>query len=151
MALNGAAVALAAILLVAFATWLASVARRDVGIVDSLWGPMIALGPWAYLAAIAQPGPRETLVLLLASLWMVRLSGYITWRNWGHGEDHRYQAIRARNQPHFEFKEPVSGVRPAGGSGLDRGLALDGGPGWRSTPGPHGYAGCRALALWHRL
>jgi steroid 5-alpha reductase family enzyme len=38
------------------------------------------------------------------AIWAIRLAGYITWRNWGEGEDHRYQAIRARNQPNFEWK-----------------------------------------------
>jgi steroid 5-alpha reductase family enzyme len=104
MELNGAAVALAAVLLAAFATWLVSLARRDVSIVDSLWGPMIALAPWAYLAATTQPGPRATLVLALASAWALRLALHITWRNRGHGEDRRYQAIRARNEPHFAYK-----------------------------------------------
>ena len=104
MALSGAAVALAAVLLTAFATWLVSLARRDVSIVDSLWGPMIALAPWAYLAATTQPGPRATLVLALASAWALRLALHITWRNRGHGEDRRYQAIRARNEPHFAYK-----------------------------------------------
>jgi steroid 5-alpha reductase family enzyme len=104
MALSAAAVALAAVLLAAFATWLVSLARRDVSIVDSLWGPMIALAPWAYLAAIAQPGPRATLVLALASVWALRLALHITWRNRGRGEDRRYQAIRARNEPHFAYK-----------------------------------------------
>jgi steroid 5-alpha reductase family enzyme len=37
-------------------------------------------------------------------LWGARLSGYIAWRNAGEGEDHRYQAIRARNEPHFRWK-----------------------------------------------
>lgn len=104
MASSSATIALAAMLLAAFATWLVSVARRDVSIVDSLWGPMIALAPWAYLAAIAEPGPRATLVLVLASAWALRLALHITWRNWGHGEDRRYQAIRARNEPHFAYK-----------------------------------------------
>lgn len=104
MALSGAAVALAAVLLAAFATWLVSVARRDVSIVDSLWGPMIALAPWAYLAAIAQPGPRAVLVLILVSAWALRLALHITRRNRGQGEDRRYRAIRARNEPHFAYK-----------------------------------------------
>ena len=34
----------------------------------------------------------------------LRLAGYITWRNWGEGEDYRYRQIRQRNQPGFEFK-----------------------------------------------
>jgi steroid 5-alpha reductase family enzyme len=35
------------------------------------------------------------------------LALHITWRNWGHGEDRRYQAIRARNQPGFAWKSLV--------------------------------------------
>ena len=88
----------------ALATWVVSLARRDVSIVDSLWGPMIALTAWAYALLAPQTGPREMLVLGLASLWAVRLSGHVTWRNWGQGEDRRYQAIRARNQPSFQYK-----------------------------------------------
>jgi steroid 5-alpha reductase family enzyme len=34
----------------------------------------------------------------------LRLAVYITWRNWGEGEDRRYQAIRANNEPHFALK-----------------------------------------------
>ena len=42
--------------------------------------------------------------MLLVFLWSIRLAGYITWRNWGEGEDYRYQAIRRNNSPNFEFK-----------------------------------------------
>jgi len=37
----------------------------------------------------------------------VRLAAHITWRHWGEPEDRRYQAIRARNQPHFRWKSLV--------------------------------------------
>jgi len=96
--------ALGWIVLAALATWGVSVLRRDVSIVDSLWAVMIALAAWVYAMSADLLGPRVGLVLLLASLWALRLSGHITWRNWGHGEDRRYQAIRARNQPHFVWK-----------------------------------------------
>ena len=96
--------ALALLGVAAVLTWLASIPLRNVSIVDSLWGVMIALAAWVYALATPQTGPREGLVLVLVSLWMLRLSGYITRRNHGHGEDRRYQAIRARNQPHFTFK-----------------------------------------------
>jgi steroid 5-alpha reductase family enzyme len=96
--------ALGWIALAASATWVVSLLRRDVSIVDSLWALMIALGGWAYALEADPIGPREALVLGLTSLWALRLSGHITWRNWGHGEDRRYQAIRARNQPRFEWK-----------------------------------------------
>jgi steroid 5-alpha reductase family enzyme len=96
--------ALGWVALVGVATWLVSVARRDVSIVDSLWAAMIALAACVYAMVAPQAGSREGLVLLLTCLWAARLSGYITWRNRGHGEDRRYQAIRARNEPHFALK-----------------------------------------------
>lgn len=40
----------------------------------------------------------------LAAVWAVRLSGYITWRNWGEPEDRRYVAIRKRNEPGYALK-----------------------------------------------
>ena len=101
---NTSFLALALLGVAALLTWLASIPLRNVSIVDSLWGVMIALAAWVYALAAPQTGPREALVLLLVTLWMARLSGYITWRNRGHGEDRRYQAIRARNQPHFALK-----------------------------------------------
>ena len=44
------------------------------------------------------------LVLSLVTVWALRLSAYITIRNWGQAEDYRYRAIRARNEPGFAFK-----------------------------------------------
>lgn len=99
-----AAQAMGWVALVSIATWIVSILRRDVSIVDSLWAVMIALGGWAYALDVPETGPRQILVLMLASLWAVRLTGHITWRNWGHGEDRRYQAIRARNEPNFAVK-----------------------------------------------
>lgn len=101
---DAAFASLAAVVAIAVLGWLASLLRRDVSLVDSLWGLMIALAAWVFAIAAAEVGPRETIVLLLVSLWALRLSGYITWRNWGEGEDRRYQAIRARNEPHFGLR-----------------------------------------------
>lgn len=99
-----AACGFGAILVLAFATWLASLAMRDVSIVDSMWSALILTAGLVYAAVLPDAGPRMAWVLALAALWAARLAGYITWRNWGDGEDHRYQAIRARNQPNFEYK-----------------------------------------------
>ena len=44
------------------------------------------------------------IVLVLVALWACGLSGYLSWRNWGKPEDHRYQEIRRRNEPGFAFK-----------------------------------------------
>ncbi len=84
--------------------WGVSLKLRDVSIVDSLWSLMFLLAAIAYFLSAAQPGPRAWLVLALVGIWAVRLSAYITWRNWGEGEDHRYQEIRRNNEPNFEVK-----------------------------------------------
>ena len=99
-----AAIGLIAAVVLAGAVWVGSVLLRDVSIVDSVWS-LLVLTP-AVVAAVMLPhtGPRGATVLLLAGLWALRLAVYITWRHWGHDEDHRYQAIRARNEPHFAWK-----------------------------------------------
>lgn len=85
-------------------TWLLSLYKRDVSIVDSLWPLLfVLLGASSVLASGFQ-GPRTPLILCLLIVWGLRLSVYITWRNSGHGEDRRYQAIRARNEPNFAVK-----------------------------------------------
>jgi steroid 5-alpha reductase family enzyme len=89
---------------VGFGTWLLSVALRNVSIVDSLWSLMFMLLAFWYALAAGAVTPRAVLMLVLVTVWALRLSGYITFRNWGHGEDRRYQAIRARNEPGFAMK-----------------------------------------------
>jgi steroid 5-alpha reductase family enzyme len=96
--------AFGAILALAVATWIVSVVKRDVSIVDSVWSLLILLAALAYAATLPAVGPRAAWLLGLAALWAARLAGYITWRNRGEPEDHRYQAIRARNEPNFAFK-----------------------------------------------
>lgn len=91
-------------LVLALVAWAISVMLRNVGIVDSMWAIFFLAGACAYTWAAPMPGPRAALVLILVALWGVRLAGYITWRNWGEGEDHRYQTIRSRNEPHFAVK-----------------------------------------------
>ena len=95
---------LATIAACAFATWLASLARRDVSLVDRMWSAMIAAAALVYGCQLAGTAPRAAWLLGLVVAWGVRLAGYITRRNWGHGEDRRYQVIRARNEPNFALK-----------------------------------------------
>jgi len=95
---------LAAVLAVAFATWLLSVFKRNVAIVDSVWSLMFMLEACVYAIGAPASTLRATLVVVLVSVWGLRLALYITWRNWGEGEDRRYRAIRARNEPGFGLK-----------------------------------------------
>lgn len=104
IALKSALPALTLLAPMAIILWLISLRKQDVSIVDSAWSLFQLIAALIYFANAPAIGPRAVLVLALVATWSVRLAGYITWRNWGHPEDHRYRAIRARNQPHFEWK-----------------------------------------------
>lgn len=96
--------ALLAILGFGAASWLVSLFRNDVSFVDSLWS-LFFLVAAAVFAVAAQPlGARAWLVIVLLTLWSLRLSVYITARNWGEPEDYRYRSIRANNEPGFAIK-----------------------------------------------
>ena len=88
----------------AVGAWCISLYRGKVDVVDSLWPLLFALAAYTYTLWAYPITTRGVAILILVTLWALRLSIYITWRNWGHGEDRRYQAIRARNQPNFGFK-----------------------------------------------
>lgn len=96
--------ALAVLLLAGIAGWIFSYAKQNVTIVDSLWAQFFLLAALTCLVLTPFPGPRATIVIVLVTVWAARLSGYLSWRNWGKPEDHRYQKIRRRNEPGFAFK-----------------------------------------------
>jgi len=102
--MNGYLAGLGVISAAAFGTWILSLSRRNVSIVDSLWPLMFLLLGGTYALGRGGRDPRALLVLALLALWSLRLCIHITWRNWGHGEDRRYVAIRRRNEPHFAWK-----------------------------------------------
>jgi len=88
----------------AVGAWLASLAKNDVSIADSLWPLFILLATTTYAIAAPQTGPRAVVVVTLVAIWALRLAAHITWRSWGEPEDRRYKAMRARNEPHFRWK-----------------------------------------------
>ena len=96
--------ALAVLLLAGIAGWIFSYAKQNVTIVDSLWAQFFLLAVLTCLVLTPFPGPRATIVIVLVTVWAARLSSYLSWRNWGKPEDHRYQKIRRRNEPGFAFK-----------------------------------------------
>ncbi|NWG38545.1 MAG: DUF1295 domain-containing protein [Hydrogenophilaceae bacterium] len=87
--------------------WLISLPLKNASIVDSFWSIFFVAGAASYYFLIPQPGGRSVLIATLLLAWAVRLAAHITWRNRGQGEDRRYQAIRARNQPHYAIKSLV--------------------------------------------
>jgi steroid 5-alpha reductase family enzyme len=95
---------LAVMLIMGFATWLYSLYRNDVSIVDSLWSLMFLAGATVYLLLADTVTGRNILLITLVSIWALRLSAFLTIRNWGKEEDRRYQEIRANNEPNFRMK-----------------------------------------------
>ena len=97
-------IALFVILVGGVLSWLVSLVKKDVSFVDSLWSLFFLIAA-AVFALEAQPlSGKGQLVLALVVIWSLRLSIYITARNWGLPEDYRYQSIRANNEPGFAFK-----------------------------------------------
>ena len=84
--------------------WVISLLKNDVSIVDSMWSIMFLIAAASYVMTLDVTGPRATLILILVTIWSLRLAGHIFWRNLGEAEDYRYQKIRSNNSPNFAFK-----------------------------------------------
>ncbi len=95
-ALIGLGISLALMIVI----WAFSVLRKDASLVDRFWGLGFVLLAWFWWAV----GPQYLAALVpvvLVTLWGLRLSLYLSWRNWGEGEDRRYQAMRERHGDGF--------------------------------------------------
>ena len=77
--------------------WLVSLLLRNASIIDLFWGCGFVVIAWvAWLVLAGDGSNRRLLLLVLVTVWGIRLAGYLTWRNSGKGEDFRYQAMRKR-------------------------------------------------------
>ncbi|RYF60921.1 MAG: DUF1295 domain-containing protein, partial [Comamonadaceae bacterium] len=121
--------------------WLVSLQRRDASLADRVWGLMIVGAGWTYALLLPTPSTGLLAMLAVASLWALRLSLFITWRNWGHGEDRRYQAMRQEYGERFAWRSlwSVFGLQALLAWIVSAPfLAATGGPaslGWLGAPG----------------
>lgn len=76
--------------------WVMSIIVRDVSIVDIFWGLGFVVVAWVSFAAVDGEFSRQLVFVLLTSLWGLRLSTYLAWRNLGEDEDYRYAQMRER-------------------------------------------------------
>ena len=81
--------------------WLISLAYRNVTVVDSLWGLGFVLIAWLTFFMTDGYVNRKLLIVVLVTLWGLRLSIYLSWRNWGKGEDPRYGGWRKKSGSRF--------------------------------------------------
>ncbi len=87
--------ALAVILGLMTLFWLVSLLLKNSSIVDIFWGTGFVTSTWVYFA-LTPDGfiLRKLLIGSLVTIWGLRLSLYILWRNLGKGEDFRYRKWR---------------------------------------------------------
>lgn len=83
--------------------WLLSFATRHYSHVDSMWSLFMLVTAYTTALFVIDLSFRGLLVLVAVTVWALRLSIFITWRNWGK-EDYRYDTIRKNNEPYFWFK-----------------------------------------------
>jgi len=72
-----------------FALWL-----RDNSIVDIAYGPAFVLLGWIGLLLLGSGHTRQWLIVILVTIWGIRLAGHIFLRKQGEGEDFRYRQWR---------------------------------------------------------
>ena len=90
-ALISAAIAIAVLMLT---TWLLSLKLRNASIVDVVWGLGFVVVAWTVRLQGDTNTTRQWLIVIMVTLWGLRLGGYLFWRNRGEPEDYRYRAMR---------------------------------------------------------
>jgi len=82
--------------------WIVSIIIKNVSIVDLFWGFGFVVINAIYSLSSGNLDARKILMLLLVSVWGLRLSIYLSYRNIGKGEDFRYQEFRKKyGQEHY--------------------------------------------------
>ena len=87
------------ILVLLILLWVVSVFIKNVSIVDLFWGFGFVVINTFYVLSSSEVTDRQLLVLVLVSVWGLRLSFYLGWRNIGKAEDFRYQEFRKKYGP----------------------------------------------------
>ena len=82
--------------------WFVSLVLKNSSIVDIFWGTGFVIANWIYF--ILSPDGFlvfKWLIGILVTIWGLRLSLHILWRNWGKPEDYRYQVWRKEVGPRW--------------------------------------------------
>lgn len=76
--------------------WIISLTIRNASIVDIFWGFGFVVAAYFYFLKTGDISNRKILIVTIVTIWGLRLSSYIAWRNWGKGEDFRYRNFRKK-------------------------------------------------------
>ncbi|MBD45287.1 MAG: hypothetical protein CMC65_08735 [Flavobacteriaceae bacterium] len=91
----------AALIILVFVTllWIWSIFIKNVSIVDIFWGLGFVFVNAFYVFMSGNLNIRKILILILVSIWGLRLTIYLAARNIGKGEDFRYKKFRKNYGP----------------------------------------------------
>jgi steroid 5-alpha reductase family enzyme len=81
--------------------WIIGSIRNDVSLVDPFWGTGFLVVAWVTAVNALSLQAEQLLIVTMTTIWGMRLSLYLIWRNWGHAEDRRYAAMRAYHGKRF--------------------------------------------------
>lgn len=84
-----------------FICWIVATLQRDLSLVDRIWGSSFVVHGVVAILHLEHPHFYQWILVSMVGLWGGRLSVYLSIRNWGKGEDYRYQAMRARNGKNY--------------------------------------------------
>lgn len=138
--------ALVTIACLMLATWSVSLMRRDASIVDIVWGLGFVLVGWAAKFVTGASGPGNWLLLVMVTVWGLRLAVYLGKRNLGKGEDFRYRAMRRKHGERFAIVSlyTVFGLQGA----LMMIVSLPITMGQRDTDASAGFVALLGLIVW---
>ena len=85
--------------------WLISLILKDASVVDLIWGLGFVLVAWT---SVLTTQSNNWILPLLTTVWGLRLSGYLAWRNYGQSEDYRYRAMRDHHGKSFPLVSIVT-------------------------------------------
>jgi steroid 5-alpha reductase family enzyme len=80
--------------------WISSILCRNASIVDAFWGFGFVVVAWTTFL-MTNPQQRSVLLPVLTTIWGLRLSLFLAWRNWGLPEDFRYRSMRDKHGSRF--------------------------------------------------
>lgn len=76
--------------------WIVSVIIKNASIVDIFWGFGFVIAAAFYFLRTGDITERKILIVTIVTIWGIRLTSYIAWRNRGKGEDFRYKNFRKK-------------------------------------------------------
>ena len=90
-----------AVVVLAVLTWLVSLAKRDAGIADIVWGLGFVVIGWVSWSVGDGLADRRSLLVAMVTIWGLRLAIHLIWRSRGQPEDFRYASMRRRAGDRF--------------------------------------------------